>query len=276
MTFPLRTAAILAIRRRADMVNSPFVTDDEIVDLLNDNLEFIWRECVSAYGESVFCKETTINVTQFGASSGPWPATGGPGATVTVTRYSLPTDFQRLIRAEWSEGTLGISGPDYTVSGQRQPVWYAMRPIDVVRMPRITEARAWVGYQPGYWVSANMGPATLTELGNGTVPFYISFWPLPNAAVCVHIFYLPNCPRYGATDNASFCNLNQLAWQYVRDATAAMLLEKQRSDSSALQSSAARALAAVQGEQQTVDTNPRGTIDVYGYDGPRDELYEWR
>jgi hypothetical protein len=274
MPFPVRSAAILAIRRRADMVNNQFVTDDELIDLANDNLEFVYRECVTAYGESVFLRESIFNISSGSSTAGTWPAT--VGGSISATRYPLPTDFLRLIRAEWSEGVGSQVGDVWTISGQTQPIWYAMRPIDPVRLPRITESRTWVGQEPAYWITGNMGPAVLTELNSLTATFFISFWPFPATAVCVHLFYLPACPRYGSADNSVFINLNQLAWQYVRETTAAQLLEKQDRDASALRAASTAALVAIREEQQQVDTNPRGTIDVYGYDGPRDELYEWR
>ena len=68
-----------------------FVTDDEIVDFLNDNIEIAYQNCVAAYGDTTFADDFVISGLAYQQPSPPtiWPvglvesAFNSPQATQT-------------------------------------------------------------------------------------------------------------------------------------------------------------------------------------------------
>jgi hypothetical protein len=68
-----------AVRQRADMVNSTFVTDAELTSYIHQSAYELYDVLITKYGNDYFTSSTDI-------------ATNG-----TSTKYSLPTDFYKLL-----------------------------------------------------------------------------------------------------------------------------------------------------------------------------------
>jgi hypothetical protein len=288
--FPIRSIAAAKIRRRADMENSLFVTDDEIMELANDNLEIAYHHCVAAYGDTCFAAESWIS----GLGNGPhipttWPTgsvdhytgMGVSDALAVQSRYQLPTNFGRLLRCEWVKGELTYEYPTGSTGalvvetqGAANTRWTPMHPFDVIGSIYDSTPRDWIESEVAYWLTAYPGPDLPPELQpiaplsvDPTVPnFWIAFLPVPATVVSIHIQYVPIAPAWN--DDTSNIRLPELAWKFVREATAADILEKQRSDSSALRGNAALYLADIQNSKLHPDfANPQGTVDIYGGSG---------
>lgn len=272
--FPVRSVAIQKIRNRADMANSMFLDDDEIIDLANDNLEIAYHHCVAAYGDSTFATELVISgISQ--NSTGQcttWPE--GPAYVNGVqqgiqTRYNMPVDFGRLLRCEFANGTIDssmINGVTYHPMSQPQTRWYPMHPIDLQGIVYDGTPRDWLPAHVCYWIQAHPGPGLPFELGQNDsyTQFWISFLPIPRTVVSVHLTYVPVAPAWGMDDSA-LIRLPDLAWKFVREATAADLMEKQRADSSALRGNAGMYLADIENSKIRPDfANPPQVVDIYG------------
>jgi hypothetical protein len=275
--FPVRSQAVLKVRQRADMENSMFVTDAEIVDFLNDNLEIAYHHCVAAYGDTTFANDFVISGLGYNQPTPPttWPTGQMYQAGVRVaeqTRFALPTDFSRLLRCEFTTGlitTIQASSGSYNALSAPEKLWTPMHPIDLQGSILDTTPRDWIEGAVGYWITSHPGPTMPQSLDptDDSSTFWISFLPVPKSVVSVHLHYVPGAPSWGTSDTG-LIRLPDLAWKYVREATAADLLEKQRSDSSALRGNASMYLADIQGSKLGPDfANPQGTVDVYGGSG---------
>lgn len=266
--FPATTQAILAVRRRADMENSQFIDDDEIIELMNDNVEIVYHACVAARGETFFSASCIL---------GPLPNPGSDGRSAVFpnmtfqagmpvpTRYDLPADFFSLIRCEWCPGTIteSVNGAEKAfVSNAPNTTWYPMKSLDIVGKVLDTTPRDWIGDEPRYWITASaQHPAAAQDIGgsNGTSEMQIAFYPIPRSTVAVHILYVPDYPKFNTEHQI---RMPSLAWKYVREATAADLLEKQRSDSGALRANAEKYMADLINTPLNPDNaEPPQTID---------------
>jgi hypothetical protein len=263
--FPLRSQAILKIRNRADLANSMFVDDAELVDLLNDNIEIAYHHCVAAYGDTTFANDTVLSGIAYNqpSPSTTWPTgyvNNGSGVEALRTRFTLPPDFGRLLRCEWVLGKITLHTLD---SGQPNIEWIPMHPLDMQGMVFDSTPQDWRLGQVGYWISSH--PSTPQgETDDASFRFSISFLPVPKSVVSIHFIYVPDAPAYG-TDDTGVIKLPDLAWRFVREATSADLLEKQRSDSSALRANAAMYLADIDNSKLHPDfANPARTVDIYG------------
>ena len=274
--FPVRSAAISKIRNRADLAESMFIDDDELIDLANDQVEIAYHHCVSAYGDTTFATELVIS--GIGGGSGQatiWPE--GPAIVGGIqqgvqTRFNLPMDFGRLLRCEFCEGTVGsamINGLTYHLMAQPNVRWFPMLPFDIAGSAYDSTPKDWLQEQVAYWIQAHPGPNLPFELNQNDSysQFWISFMPVPKAIVSVHLIDVPIAPAWGA-DDSYLIRLPDLAWKYVREATAADLLDKQRSDSSTLRQNAMQYLADIENAKLHPDFgNAPGTVDIYGGSG---------
>lgn len=261
--FPVRSAAIQKIRNRSDMAESMFITDDEIIDLANDQLELAYHACVSAYGDSTFATELFINVPASTGQATSWPS-------ASTTRYHLPADFGRLLRSEFAPGTITSSTVNGTTTHLMQTPnthWTPMHPFELAGDTYNSTPTEWQQRGVEYWIQAHPGPTLPSELwaNDTTSHFWISFLPVPKTAITVHLIYVPTAPQWG-NDDSDLIRLPDLAWKFVRESTAADILEKQRSDSTQLRANAAQYLADLTGAKLHPDfANPPMTVDVYGH-----------
>lgn len=76
-------------RFMADVRESSFVSDDEMLSIINDVYTELYDEMVSSYGENWFASTSTLSLT--------------PG----TTSYALPADFYKLIAADFSTSANG-------------------------------------------------------------------------------------------------------------------------------------------------------------------------
>jgi hypothetical protein len=273
--FPLYSDALLAIRRRADMENSLFVVDAEIADLANDHLETIYSALLQAEGETVYASSTAFTLGPGTSSTTPttWPnPTTNPSAP-QPSKFNLPADFRSLLRAEWCMGsiTVGTEGSPVIGTAYQVPVpnysWSPMHPIDITGGVYDSTPYQWIQGRVGYWISKSATTPQKTqdvETLATPLPYQIAFLPVPKQAVSVHILYIPTAPVLVSGD-ATKVNLPRKAWMAVRELTAADLLDKQRSDSSALRASGMQHLADLINDPiNPDDANPPQTVEWFG------------
>lgn len=274
--FPVRSVAMDTILRRADMYNSRFVSPTELTNLMNDNLEIAYHHLVAALGDMTFCADCIIpgigGTGTIGGIPVTWPTQAG-ASTTQSSRWALPADFGRLIRCEWTPG--GITAVS-TLSGHGQVWqldngapnirWVPMHPFDIAGSVYDSTPRNWSETEVAYWITSYPGPTLPKELNDQdvTTRYWIAFLPVPSSQVAVHILYIPQPPTWG-TDDTGVIRLDDLAWKFVREATAADLLEKQRSDASPYRNNAAQYLADIDNMALRPDNaNPPATVDIYG------------
>lgn len=95
-----------AVRQRADMVNSTFITDAELTSYINQSAYELYDLLVEKYGDDYF---VTLPAPQY--------TTDG-----IATTYALPTDFYKLLGVD-----LAVSMPDW---------WVTLRPFEMAERNR--------------------------------------------------------------------------------------------------------------------------------------------
>lgn len=275
----------LAIRRRADMVGSAFVSDGELdawIDLSISELHGILR---AKYGDEYFSKTTWIQVIPGTDPSIAWPrleanvesSIPGPD-TGYASSFPLPDDFLSLVRVQFLRGSVTRQvvqvGSGGSYSWESAENWtidspdkraLPMQPIDTAGQLIDFTPRSWMSHAPMYRLrsgpvrqlsldSSNVGgsPAFAEVWIQGTV---IDFLPVPAERYAVQVTYvkapslLPNHPHIA----------------YVICGVAAMCLNKQQQDPSALLAEQAKVVSLISGPQGTVDAaNPKRVVDVRG------------
>jgi hypothetical protein len=273
--FPVRSEAILEIMRRADMENSQFIDPSELISLANAHVRRAYREVVAAYGEATFVSDYIIS--DLVASSQQLPTTWPTGPTLVngvrvaqQTLFPLPTDFGAMLRCQFTQGAIQTIETDndsviYQTTNNNQ-FWTPMHAVEPIGMVFDSTPRSWNEGQVGYWIQAK--PSSLYGfLDDKPVFFAIAFLPVPVGIVSVHIQYVPTPPQWGLDDTVTIV-LPDDAWRYVRDATAAELLEKERSDASVMNAKAAQALDDIQKSRLNPDfASAPQVVDVYGGSG---------
>lgn len=276
--FPKRSDAVLQVRRRALMENSLFVKDPEIVTIINRHLASIYKHCLTALGADTFAERFVIS--GMGADAGKpaamWPNTqktiGGVPA-VEATAFPLPIDFYRLLRCDWCKGTVlpsAQTGGTYWPTGANKTDWCPMQRVEIRTGVIDDSPREWAAGLVAYWLKGTPGATTFLENGTDiTTSWWIAFLPPPSSAVSVSIWYVPKAPQYTAQDEANLIRLQDEAWEYVANATAAELLEKQGRDAAARRAAAADAKGDLLTSFIGVDDeNAYGTIDVGASQAP--------
>jgi hypothetical protein len=272
-----------AILRRADMVGSSFVSDAELdvwIDLLVTELHGILRQ---KYGDEYWSGITWIQVRPGSDASIAWPrleinpesAIPGPD-TGYASAYALPLDFLSLVRCQFLRGTVSRevvqigTGEDYQWRSAEN--WtlncpdmraYPMRTIDTPGELIDFTPRDWTSIGVRYRLrSGPVRQLSLTSFNEGGSPAYSEVWhhgtiieflPPPIAEYAVQVTYvrapqlLPNHPHIG----------------YVICGVAAMCLQKQQQDPSALLAEQGKVVSLITGPSATVDAaNPRRVTDV--------------
>ena len=276
--FPNRSEAVLQVRRRALMENSLFVKDPEIVTIMNRHLVSIYKHCLTALGADTFAERFVI--AGIGADAGKpaamWPNTlktiAGVSA-VETTAFPLPADFYRLLRCDWCNGTVSVSvqtGGTFWLTGANKVDWCPMQRVEIRNGVIDDTPREWIAGLVGYWLKGTPGGMTFAENGTDTTTtWWIAFLPPPSVAVSVSIWYVPKCPTYSMQDDTNLIRLQDEAWEYVVNMTAAELLEKQGRDASARTSAALDAKGdLLTSNLSPDDENVPGTIDVGGSQAP--------
>lgn len=274
-----------AILRRADMVGSDFVSDPELdtwIDLSVAELHGILRQ---KYGDEYWSKTTWIQVRPGTDPNIAWPrpelnaesAIPGPDTGYPAS-YGLPLDFLSLVRCQFLKGTVTRqtvqvqAGNDGEFQLQPAENWtlncpdkraYPMRPIDTTGAMMDFNPRDWTAGGVEYRLRS--GPVRQLSLNtfNGGQPAYTEVWhhgtvieflPPPIAEYAVQITYvqapqlLPDHPHIG----------------YVICGVAAMCLNKQQQDPSALLGEQAQIVQLISGPSATKDAaNPRMVVDAY-------------
>jgi len=273
-----------AILRRADMVGSPFVSDDELdtwIDIAVAELHGVLRE---KYGDEYFSKTTWIQVRPGTDPNIAWPrfeanvesSIPGPD-TGYASSYPLPDDFLSLVRLQYLIGTVTRATVKVDVSGVSswEPAenWtittddkraLPMRPIDTAGMLIDFTPRSWRTVTPEYRLRC--GPVRQLSLSgyvNGT-PQYSEVWrqgsivdflPPPTELCAVQATYvrtaqlMPDHPHIG----------------YVICGVAAMCLGKQQQDPSALLAEQGKVVSLITGPSATKDAaNPKRVVDIRG------------
>ena len=270
--FPKRSDAVLQVRRRALMENSLLVKDPEIVTMMNRHVRSVYKHCLTALGADTFAERFVISGIGSEANKPTvmWPNTqklvaGSP--VVEATEFSLPTDFYRLLRCDWCPGTVQASvqsGGTYWITGANKVDWCPMERVEIRTGVIDDTPREWASGLVGYWLKGTPGGMSFVEQsGDITTTWWIAFLPPPSLAVSVSIWYVPMAPQFSLTDDTNLIKLQDEAWEFVMNNTAAEMMEKQGRDSSARTSAAMTAKGELLTSQVGPDDeNAWGTIDV--------------
>jgi hypothetical protein len=271
----------LTIRRRCDMVDSDFVTDDEIDLMIDSAVGVLYDILADAFGDEYWSTPYWFNVYPGTDPAIAWPrvlidpaGTGGPDDGPRSC-YALPKDFRRLVRCQFFVGSVAqdpvrvgsVSMYEVRVS----PSWrLTCSDKRAYPMHRMDTAGQIIDFTPKDWKQCGVvyrlrrGPVTElvqvgTDQGNaiysetthtGTV---IEFLPVPSQHYAVQLMYVRNpellpdhpFPEYLIYDCAALC------------------LEKQGSDSSALRALQARTVASIKNDARTPDAaSPPMVVDV--------------
>jgi hypothetical protein len=276
--FPKRSDAVLQVRRRALMENSLFVKDTEIVTMMNRHTRSVYKHCLTALGADTFAERFVISGIGSEANKPTvlWPNTqklvaGNP--VVEATEFSLPTDFYRLLRCDWCQGTVQVSvqsGGTYWITGANKVDWCPMERVEIRTGVIDDTPREWASGLVGYWLKGTPGGMSFVEQsGDITTTWWIAFLPPPSLAVSVSIWYVPMAPQFSLTDDTNLIKLQDEAWEFVMNNTAAEMMEKQGRDSSARTAAAMTAKGELLTSQVGPDDeNAWGTIDVGGSQVP--------
>lgn len=283
-----------AILENADMVGSRFVTSLELNNTINGSVRDLYAVLVRAFGDERFAKSEWINV---GPNVGrgvvqhdptvAWPKLGAAlqptsyGGFMlsnlltpdggTISKFTLPDDFLRLLRVHFVPGE--VQKLDYveTPAGyQVSPEWRLVRATqdqDFVPIRPFDLASDRISTKPARWSPEHVkyrihcGPhrviwgfdnSTGTIVGEPSqmVPnTAIDFLPVPDEQYAVQLFYVPK-PWLFKND------VEQLPYDYpewiIHD-VAAYCLDKQRSDSSAQKMLLERIRNQIETEHQTPD-----------------------
>lgn len=279
----------LAIRQRADMVGSPFVTDDEIDTWIDASVADLHDLLVAQYGAEYWSKTTWLQVLQQQDQQLGWPTSfvdmsrgrfDGPDYNAPETCFALPSDFARLVRCQFMVGTVtrdavavGPSSSSYSfelpenwcmvVTDRRA---YPMHHIDTVGQMIDMAPQDWTQTRVGYRLRRGNGRTLIgpTHTTGGGAPIYewayhngtvIDFLPIPSGSYAIQVTY---SPKPSLLPDHPFP-------EYLIFDCAASCLEKQRSDSSVLRALQERVKARIEREGQTPDAaNPPKMVDVYG------------
>ena len=280
----------LAIRQRADMVGSLFVTDDEIDAMIDSSVGDLYDILAQQFGDEYWSTITWLQVNGTGDPSIAWPClqltqngfvvdTGPDNGIGTL--FPLPADFTRLTRVQFFKGTItrqnvnvGISQLSSQLSEvQPAPNWQLTAP-DKTAYPihRIDTAGQIFDYTPKDWLQTHVAyrlrhsaTAQLRMSTVGTqgviyqslpvIDTWIEFLPVPTGQYAVQIEYVPKAQLIP----------NHPFPEYIIFDCAALCLEKQRSDSSTLRALQDRVKARISQSARTVDAaNAPMVGDVYG------------
>ena len=280
--FPKRSDAVLQVRRRALMENNLLVKDPEIVTMMNRHVRSVYKHCLTALGADTFAERFVISGLGSEANKPAvmWPnvakTTGGgsPTSLVEQTAFSLPTDFYRLLRCDWCQGTVGVGVPAvggfYWQTQANKVDWCPMQRVEIRSGVIDDTPREWGTGLVGYWLKGTPGGMTFSENGSDTTTtWWIAFLPPPSAIVSVSIWYVPVAPQFSLTDDTNLIKLQDEAWEFVMNNTAAEMMEKQGRDSSARTAAAMTAKGELLTSQVGPDDeNAWGTIDVGGSQVP--------
>lgn len=285
----------LAIRRRADMVGSAFVSDDELdawCDIAIAELHGILR---SKYGDEYFSKTTWIQVTPGTDPTIAWPRLEvntespipGPD-TGYPSSYPLPDDFLSLVRVQFFRGEVTRStvqvGSGGLYSLEAAENWtlnspdkrsLPMHPIDTAGQLIDFTPRNWMQFIPKYRLrSGPLRQLSLDSLNVGGSPAYSEVW----RSGTVIDFLPPPAEKYAVqvTYVGSPCLLpNHPHIAYVICGVAAMCLSKQQQDPSALLAEQGKVVALITGPEATKDAaNPHRVVDIRG-GGMRRRMGPW-
>jgi len=239
------------IREAADMVDSEFISDETLDGWVDTSLRQLQFLLVERYGAEYWAKHTWIQVRPGSDPTVAWPRpTLNPESEIPgpdtgySTSYSLPDEFNILVRCSFVEGTVTrVTGEVGTTSShevRRTDLWqvntsnkliYPMHALETPTQLMSYDPADWIQHEVGYRL--RHGPINAFSLSgyDGATPVYtianhmgaaIEFLPVPKSYYAVQVTYvpapslLPNHPHIG----------------YVVADCAAQCLEKQGSDSS--------------------------------------------
>ena len=278
-----RAGLRLAIRQRADMVNSQFVTDDEINLMIDSSVAALHDILCTQHGDEYWAKISWINVFPGTDPNIAWPRpwldnSSTPPDQGYASCYALPDDFMRLVRCQFMDGAFTWDavriGSESDFRNDKNPnVHLASVGKSAYPMHRLDTAGQVVSMVPADWKQTQVayrlrrGPIrdlSWTSSGGGGTKYYteitktgtvIEFLPVPLRSYAVQVTYVPTAqllpdhpfPEYLIFDCAALC------------------LEKQGSDSSTLRALQGRVEQRIARESRTVDAaNPPKVVDVYG------------
>ena len=263
------------------MVNSRFITDDDLNDWIDLSVASLAVLLTAAYGEDYFAQHCWLQVFPGGDPNIAWPKayryalganTGYPCS------YALPSNFRKLSRVHYFLGdiTAEIAGVGTTGAYSIQPTgdWlmttgqktaWPMHRLDVAGQVMDYTPRAWEQTRVAYRL--RYGPIMAAQYnghsGIGGVPLYdlvthngaaLDFLPVPSQRYAVQVTYVPKpmlLPQHPFIE-------------YVIADCAAQCKEQEENDSSAQRAEQSRVVMTI-GEDKSPDAaNPPMVVDVYG------------
>lgn len=284
-----------AIRQKADMVDSLFVTDTEIDGLIDLSVADLYDILTRQYGDEYWATTTWIQVRGGTDPNIAWPRLEinrespipGPDEG-PESCYALPDDFARLVRCQFfagtvtrksvllevPEGTDVVPALNWTLNCPDKRA-YPMHPIDtagqVIDFTPCDWRQARVAYRLRHGPMQQMSrsgtlygePVFTIVTHYGTA---IEFLPVPNGEYAVQVTYVPTpslLPNHPFPD-------------YIIFDCAAQCLEKQRSDSSTLRALQARVVQRIEQYAKTPDAaNPPKVVDIYGTNRVGGRRWPW-
>ena len=216
------------VRQRADMVNSDFVTDNEINRYLNESISELYDMLISAKGQEWYIKTLTLNLVSGQAD------------------YDiLETDNFYLL--------LGVDGDAQSDSP------FPLRPYMLDERHDLTELRRLTRYgnvpNMRYRLSGTIDETT------GVYKHRISFSPVPDSGTTVRLIYIPHAP---VLDNDADVWDGFNGWEeYVVVDAAIKCLEKEESSTVALERRKERLIERIEGLASAHDDGfPERVTDV--------------
>lgn len=298
------------------MVQSSFIGTTELNGVIAASIRDLWAVLVRTFGDKSFAKSEWINAgpsvnNAEGSTdqSVAWPKLGSSllptsyGGFVlssqltadggTVSKYTLPDDFERLVRVHFAHGRVEKTaivtssageqyGPEWRlVTSQSNERMVPMRPLDI--------AATRISMLPTRWQQGSVryrlhhGPHRIvfgTTDTNGNAigspsrwmqNWAIDFLPVPLEDCAVQLFYVPKAPM--PLNDTDECDLGYPDW-IIHDG-AAYCLEKQRSDSSVQRALMERIRRQIEAEHQTDDAANPPVVSVVGETDVPEDLIPW-
>jgi len=293
------------IRQRADMVGSLFISDTlELNPWIDDATGDLYDFLARSYGDTKYAKSEWINVgpleNNVEGSTDPavaWPKLGTAltatsyggyvlSAQLTadqgvVSKYTLPDDFQRLVRVHFVPGYVEKTSAVNTPSGmQYGPEWrlvasqsefFPLEPMDLTG--RVVDMRPvnWLQTTVNYRLHCGPHRIVFGALDQNGDPVgsdsrwipnaAIDFLPVPQERYAVQVFYVPK-PHLLSNDTELFAYEHD---EWVICECAARCLEKQRSPEAATaRQSIERVKERIRNWSQTKDASNPPMMSLHG------------
>jgi len=249
------------------MVDSDFVTDLEIDDMMTAAISELWDVVASAYGDEYLARDMWINV---GPGTDPlvtWPSfTYEEGNAGYRTMFPLNYTQRKIVRVAFTPGIYSASGSGGFKLDRVPERMYPMHRLDIAGQIVDMRPREWTQTRVAYRVRQ----VKIPYLSGASAAFWygpvIEFLPPASTACAVQVIFVP-APDVWALDETDVAD-DQFEFpfeQFVVYYAAAMCLEKQQSDSSVMRALQTTIERQIRENARTADAaNPPKVVRRYG------------